>query len=310
MPTTDTNQPTDFSQLSVFPLPSVDSAATEQIETQLPFIQTLCEKFEAATGWEVDFQAKRPQAETATVKGQLEITDMSANVPAGKPAAHRERCDQLVDVIDQMISIIQDDHEALQQGTARLCDVVAIPFDWWNLRGAAGIRRGEVAGWGITAQEKIRLYSASVKGDCPVTNMLAGASVLANLDACTEVGASLDQTAKLARRAAGKYTENKSEVESSACIEIDPIIGSYTTSGLSAREGMLLVDVQAKTVVDLPEKCGTLMAGEVLVVGDCAAERLKQIGDLLDGEEMTSEGFATRVTKLFSGQPHLVIFRR
>lgn len=309
MSSTDANQPTNFSQFSIFPV--ADAAPTDAVQrlaTQLPFIDTLCEKFEAATGWEVDFQAERSQE--ATVKGQLEITDMSADVPAGKPAAHRQKCDQLVGVIDQMISIIQDDHDLLEQGTTGLCKVIDVPFDWWSLKGSTGFRRGDVVGWGITEQQKIRLYTARTDGECAVSNTIASVSVLANLELCTDNGVSLNDTKKLATRATKKFLGDRVAVESVSCVEIDPITGSYQVDGLNPRQGMLLVDVHSRTVVDLPETVGTLVAGEVLIVGHRVAEKLEQVSALLQRQEMTSNGLAERIKDLFENEPNLVILRK
>ena len=332
-PTNDTNQPTaqpaDFLKFSVVPKnePSEQSLETNaKVQSQLPFIDTLCQRFEDATGWEVDFLTPESCA-NETVTGQLEITDMSQHVPAGKSAAHRQKCDELVHVIDQMIGIIQDDHRILHSDTQRLEPVVNVPFDWWTLNGQSGYCRGEIAGWGISSQESIRLFAGCFNSDSPnsspspslpnpslpnpslIGNTTAAVTALATWDVCARGAGSLADCEQLVEHAITKYS-SETDTEAAAFIEVDPITGSFNIHGHKVGESVLLVDVQARSIVQIRETIGTLVHGEVLIVGPHVREMTGKIDSILRRHEMTADGFVSRVQRLIADQPCMVLTRK
>ena len=318
--TNDTNHSaTDFLKFAVIPKdePSEQSLETSaKVQSQLPFIETLCQRFEDATGWEVGFLTSELAAESSaekTVTGQLEITDMSQHVPAGKSAAHRQKCDELVHVIDQMIGIIQDDHRSLNSDTQRLEPVVNVPFDWWSLSGQTGFCRGEVAGWGISAKENIRLFAGRFNSGnpepSPISNTTAAVTGLATWDVCARGAGSLADCEQLVEHAITKYS-SETDTEAAAFIEVDPITGSFNIHGDKVGESVLLVDVQARSIVQIRETIGTLVHGEVLIVGPHVREMTGKIDSILRRHEMTADGFVSRVQRLIADQPCMVLTRK
>lgn len=95
----------------------------------LPSIcQPISAAFAAATGWVVEFEEsrssyRRRRSERLGVNeadGRLHITDLSADWPAGKPAASRESCDQLVGAISQLHRQAQQYRDELRLAQVQL----------------------------------------------------------------------------------------------------------------------------------------------------------------------------------------------
>lgn len=106
--------PTDQSQLAPAGVPAA--------------CQPLTTAFKSATGWVLDFEEsrssfRRRKAERlpeAAAHGRLHITDLSAELPPGKPAASREHCDQLATAISALYHQLQQHRDELRLAHTQL----------------------------------------------------------------------------------------------------------------------------------------------------------------------------------------------
>lgn len=103
--------------------------------TTLPGMSDLMESFEATTGWKLAFhetsashsaRTASPEAAQLPARGKLIIDDMSASWPAGRPTAHRQRCESLVDSINLMCEQLAVTREALWRREAELATSVPV----------------------------------------------------------------------------------------------------------------------------------------------------------------------------------------
>lgn len=98
-----------------------------QTETVAPagipaICQPLTTAFEAATGWVLGFEESRSsyrrrkseRLPESSANGRLQITDMSAELTPGKPAASREHCDSLATAINSLYNQVQQYRDELR----------------------------------------------------------------------------------------------------------------------------------------------------------------------------------------------------
>jgi hypothetical protein len=107
-----------------------DPNQTEKLEPAgVPAIcQPLTTAFEAATGWVLDFEESRSsyrrrkseRLPESAANGRLEITDLSAQLPPGKPAASREHCDSLAAAINSLYNQVQQYRDELRLAQTNL----------------------------------------------------------------------------------------------------------------------------------------------------------------------------------------------
>jgi len=90
--------------------------------------QPLTSAFEAATGWVLGFEESRSsyrrrkseRLPESAANGRLEITDLSAQLPPGKPATSREHCDSLAAAINSLYNQVQQYRDELQLAQTNL----------------------------------------------------------------------------------------------------------------------------------------------------------------------------------------------
>ncbi len=309
MTTSSRHNATDFPRYRVFPSVQENDYVTQDVNRQLPFLEPLCQQFQTVTGWEISFQPDPSHVPGRTVFGELSITDMSTYLPAGKSACHRQHCDQLVRTLDELVEVIQDDREMLDQSTTCLAPVVDIPFDWWSLAGSAGYCRGQIASWAITDGEKIRLMGGRISGDSTVAQTVGAVSILAAFDALAQTHLSLQQSTRLSRDAIDRTQAGHADLLWLACFEIDPVTGEFQIAGHQAWQGMILVDVDAQTVLPVEDLSGTLTSGQILVLCDSIHDHVAEINQTIRECELTCVGVAELIESLLVKSPILMLYR-
>ncbi len=309
MTTSSRHNAIDFPHYRVFPAFHEIDQVTQEVNRQLPFLEPLCQQFQTVTGWEIGFQPDPSHVPGRTVFGELSITDMSAYLPAGKSACHRQHCDQLVRTLDELVEVIQDDREMLDQSTTCLAPVVEIPISWWSLAGSAGYCRGQIASWAITDGEKIRLMGGRINGDSVVAQTVGAVSILATFDALAQTHLSLEQSTGLSRDAIDRTQAGHADLHWLACFELDPVTGEFQIAGQQALQGMILVDVDAQTALPFEDLSGTLTSGQILVLGDAIQEQIGEINQAIRQRELTCVGVAELIESLLVKAPILMLYR-
>jgi hypothetical protein len=118
-----------MSESSSFPRLCNPAEPSALVPAGVPAIcQPLTAAFESATGWVLDFEEsrssfRRRKAERlpeSAAAGRLQITDLSAGIPAGKPAASREHCDQLATAISSLYHQLQQYRDELRLAQTQL----------------------------------------------------------------------------------------------------------------------------------------------------------------------------------------------
>lgn len=141
--------------------------------SEIPAIERLIELFPQITGWELDCQAAHhQQQETWTEKflsgetsigsnsssrvfvphlthqpkppvpAELSIVDMSADLPAGRSCASRQKCDVLVEVFNELVAQVQSAHQHIEVLNAQIATAIPLTTTdddgqilWQRLRG-------------------------------------------------------------------------------------------------------------------------------------------------------------------------------
>lgn len=112
-----------------------EEAKVSDAVTTLPGVGELMAAFESSTGWKLafhetpaSFAARGDSTEAAQLpaRGKLQIDDLSEQWPAGKPAAHRQRSDELVNTINVLLEQLAVTREALWRREAELATNVPV----------------------------------------------------------------------------------------------------------------------------------------------------------------------------------------
>lgn len=104
-------------QLSLFSVPKMDVSAplAQQVKAPCRTSEKLMSLFEEITGWKAEFREsgasyrRRSQdvAQDLPAQGEFAIVDMSADWPANQFTAHRGKCDQLMNLVSDLVGELQ-----------------------------------------------------------------------------------------------------------------------------------------------------------------------------------------------------------
>ncbi|MEM9413394.1 MAG: hypothetical protein AAGA30_19960, partial [Planctomycetota bacterium] len=246
----------------------------EAIFQQLPFLDSLTEQFETVTGWKIafnetsaSFRNRESFGEDETVFGDLQISDLSAKLEAGKSARHRGYCEQLVEILDSMIHIIQADRERFVRVGTQLTPTVDLPFDWMGMEGNSGFSKGQFSGWSITSEEKVRVFIGKLNSPDSIESAFASTIVLSSFEMACQNSLPLHAIAPLLPEILRQSSTVNSNLSWFAILEIDPITGEYEIDGFNAEQGVSLVDVEAGALVASMDMSGVLYPGQLLCLG-------------------------------------------
>ena len=91
-----------------------EPADLQPVKAPCKVTERLIELFAEITGWVIEFdeseaslQRRNRLASDQPAEGKFSIVDMSADWPAKKPTGHRAKCDELVGLIDHLVSDLQ-----------------------------------------------------------------------------------------------------------------------------------------------------------------------------------------------------------
>lgn len=101
-----------------------------------PLTSELSRTFAAATGWTLAYQESRqskarrqqPGLVDSPVSGTLQIDDLSFEWPAGVPTAGRDKCERLVECLDQLLAELQQTRLKLYGAQAELATQIPVAF--------------------------------------------------------------------------------------------------------------------------------------------------------------------------------------
>ncbi len=278
----------------------------------------LSDRFEAVTGWKLTFEPMNRHRAPMNIgqprpsSGRLIISDMSDKLPAGKSARHRVMCDQLAETLNDLIQTILVERRRLSELEWRLCDVVQIPFDWWQLGGRTGYDRDQLVSWSITTEERVRLFAAGMANECETDAALGGAMLTGVFETLCQMPTRINDVNTILPTILQHSLLSNSRMQWHATVELDPITGEYAIAGQQVERGLCLVDVQSSTVVDLAagDLQGTLFAGEILIVGIKPQQR-SAIREALDpGEPLTVSGCRGILERQLADQPAVLLHRK
>lgn len=291
---------------------------TNLAHDQLPFLAALSDQFELVTGWKLAFHENRLSLNDrkvdseSSVFGQLEITDLSANLSPGRNARHRAHCDQLVETLDALIELIQSDRERFRTLDKNLSPVVPSPFDWWAIEGSCGFSAGTFSSWSISPDETIRIFAGQSKSEDSFQSALAASMILSAFETACEASLAIDEIAPLIPAVLQRSHLGSSSLTWFSTLELDPITGEYEIDGYDATNGLTLVDVDAgkALAVDAEEKSNVLFSGQILCVGIGGREVINQIDALLSGGEYSVEQSLNMVRQEFADTAAIFLYRR
>lgn len=313
MSNANSNRVSDF-HLRVFQeeAPPIDNA----IFQQQPVVSVLTEQFEQVTGWKLEFVESRASHQRRelidseySAFGELEITDLSEQIEAGKSARHRGYCEKLVETLDLMIKTIQLDRQRFREISTQLNPVVQPPFDWWGLAGNSGLANNRIATWTVSQDEKIRIFNAQLESDEPIEAALAGSALLATFQIASRLLSSIDDIAPLLPLV--NQSQSMVKLANFSTIELDPITGEYEIDGFNAVDSYALLDVQAGGVIrgNIDDNAGILYSGQVMAFG-FDNQDIASCNELIGSRELTTEHSLSILKKAFCNSASIFLYRK
>ena len=123
-------------QLTVFSLPGLQNAADLSVKAPCPTTARMLELFEEITGWRAEFEESKASyrnrsqvgMENEPAEGTFSIVDMSANWPANKLTCHRGKCDQLVELVGELVADLQATKLELRRTRSAMAGFTPDPF--------------------------------------------------------------------------------------------------------------------------------------------------------------------------------------